>query len=226
MTDMAPNKSQSPTPRDEQHFFGPDMEMMLASQRRNVEAMIHMSRVTLDGARKQCHCDNYGAEAVRVRLLSDPRCPTRRAHDDGRPIRLTPSEQRRARQPRPRPLGSRAGPPPPSDRPHSVLRTACDPCFERRSNEMKVRPLSLTRTIALTAALAACQGASAPQRVVSTQNTHLLARELPVRRWWLRHRFSSFRRHDPAVRESISQSVLAEQTVHTTVRPLMFARNA
>ena len=93
MTDMAPNKSQSPTPRDEQHFFGPDMEMMLASQRRNVEAMIHMSRVTLDGARKQCHCDNYGAEAVRVRLLSDPRCPTRRAHDDGRPIRLTPSEQ-------------------------------------------------------------------------------------------------------------------------------------
>jgi len=40
---------------------------------------------------------------------------------------------------------------------------------------MKVRPLSLTRTIALTAALAACQGASAPQRVVSTQNSHLLA---------------------------------------------------
>lgn len=52
MTDTADKKDQSPTLKDERQFRGPDTEMMLASQRRNVEAMIHMSRATFDAAQQ------------------------------------------------------------------------------------------------------------------------------------------------------------------------------
>ena len=95
---------------------------------------------------------------------------------------------------------------------------------------MKVRPLSLTRTIALTAALAACQGASAPQRVVSAQNTHLLAsvqtpENCPSDDGGFGADFRHFGDTTPWSANPFLNP-LAEQTVHTTVRPLMFARNA
>lgn len=49
MTNMAPHKSQFGAVKDEQRFFGADLEPMLVSRRGNVEAMMQMSRLTLDG---------------------------------------------------------------------------------------------------------------------------------------------------------------------------------
>jgi hypothetical protein len=49
MTNMAPHKSQFGAVKDEQRFLGADLEPMLVSRRGNVEAMMQMSRLTLDG---------------------------------------------------------------------------------------------------------------------------------------------------------------------------------
>jgi|ERR1700730_2417466 hypothetical protein len=52
MTNMAPHKSQFGALKDEQRFFGADLEAMLVSRRRNVEAMMQMSRLTLGGVQQ------------------------------------------------------------------------------------------------------------------------------------------------------------------------------
>ena len=52
MTNISPPKGQFTSPKDGHRPFGPDLETMLISQQRNVEAMMQMSRATLDGVQQ------------------------------------------------------------------------------------------------------------------------------------------------------------------------------
>jgi hypothetical protein len=47
---LAAHKSKFAALKDEQRFFGADLEAMLVSRRRNVEAMMQMNRLTSTGS--------------------------------------------------------------------------------------------------------------------------------------------------------------------------------
>ena len=52
MTNAPPTKSQFTAQKNGLQFFGPDLELLVTTQRRNAEAMIQMSRMTLDGVQQ------------------------------------------------------------------------------------------------------------------------------------------------------------------------------
>jgi phasin family protein len=52
ITNMATVKSESAAQMDGQRFIGAGLELMLTSQRRNVEAMMQMNRLTLDNVQQ------------------------------------------------------------------------------------------------------------------------------------------------------------------------------
>ena len=52
MTIAPPTKSQFTAQKNGLRFFGADLELLVTTQRRNAEAMIQMSRMTLDGVQQ------------------------------------------------------------------------------------------------------------------------------------------------------------------------------
>src|SRR5581483_8921836 len=62
---MAPAKSEPAANTDRQRLIGADLELMFASQRRNVEAMMQMNRLTLDSVQQAWKCQlNFLEQAV------------------------------------------------------------------------------------------------------------------------------------------------------------------
>lgn len=62
---MAPAKSEPAAHTDKQRLIGADLELMFASQRRNVEAMMQMNRLTLDSVQQAWTCQlNFLEQAV------------------------------------------------------------------------------------------------------------------------------------------------------------------
>jgi len=62
---MAPARSESAAQTDRQRLIGADLELMFASQRRNVEAMMQMNRLTLDSVQQAWKCQlNFLEQAV------------------------------------------------------------------------------------------------------------------------------------------------------------------
>ena len=53
---MAPAKSGPAAQTDRQRLIGADLELMFANQRRNVEAMMRMNRLTLDSVQQAWTC--------------------------------------------------------------------------------------------------------------------------------------------------------------------------
>ncbi len=52
MTNAPPTRNQFTAQKNGPRFFGPDLELLATTQRRNAEAMIQMSRMTLDGVQQ------------------------------------------------------------------------------------------------------------------------------------------------------------------------------